>query len=123
MSLHQQNIGHIGEDLATDFLRQKGYRIVERNYYCHWGEIDLIAEHDGILVFIEVKTRTGDSKGKPYEAVDFRKIKHLKRPVEYYLLEKKASKRKCRFDVIAIILNPQLLAEDIQHYENVEIFR
>jgi putative endonuclease len=66
-------LGSKGEDLAVRFLEKKGYRILSRNFRTPVGEIDVIAEDRNTLVFIEVKTRTDDSFGHPFEAVTFRK--------------------------------------------------
>ena len=96
-----KTIGNKGEDLAADYLKRKGYRIVSRNFKTLFGEIDIIAEDRNTLVFVEVKTRTDDSFGHPFEAVHRRKQEKMKRVALSYL---KKNKRECpaRFDVLSI---------------------
>jgi len=103
-------LGARGEAMAEKYLQRVGYRILARNYRCRFGEIDLIAEEDGNLVFIEVKTRSGTGFGHPLEAVDRRKRGQLTRAARRYLEEIRATERFCRFDVVAICLGaePQL---------------
>lgn len=103
-------LGARGEAMAEQYLQRAGYRILARNYRCRFGEIDLIAEEGGNLVFIEVKTRSGSGFGHPLEAVDRRKRGQLTRAARRYLEENRATERFCRFDVVAISLagGPQL---------------
>jgi len=114
-----KKIGAIGEKLALTYLKNKGYRLLQKNFYCHWGEIDLIFKKEDRLIFVEVKTRIGDKKGKPYEAVNFYKIKDLKRAINYYLLKKKCFQSKLSLDVISITLNSDLSLKEIKHFEEV----
>ena len=79
--------GQIGENAAADVLRAKGYRILKQNYRCRYGEIDIIAERDGDVSFVEVKTRQSLKFGWPSEAVNEEKIKHIKRAARCYLNE------------------------------------
>ncbi len=94
-------LGIEGEELAVKFLKKKGYSIIARNYKTHVGEIDIIAKDSNIIVFIEVKTRTNDSFGYPFEAVDKRKREKLKNLALLYL-KKQAHEYPVRFDVISI---------------------
>lgn len=94
--------GARGEDLAAQYLRRKGYRIRERNFRCRQGEIDMIAEKAGILVFVEVKLRKSTAKGQPREAVDWRKQQRILGAAQYYLYSKKINDVPMRFDVIEI---------------------
>ena len=77
--------GKKGEDLACDFLKKKGYRILERNFRCKMGEIDIVAAGDGHLCFTEVKARTRTDYGMPRDAVDRRKQQKLLRTAQFYL--------------------------------------
>jgi putative endonuclease len=95
-------LGNFGEDIAVKILQSKGYKIVQRNYRCKLGELDIIAEKNDYLVFIEVKTRWTDKFGKPEEAVDKRKLAKLYRMVEYYLTKTKITNRKIRLEVVAL---------------------
>jgi putative endonuclease len=102
MSLLTKLLGKEGEDRAAQFLVQRGYRIIERNYRTKSGEIDLIALHEGVVVFVEVKTRTSDAFGAPELAVDFRKQQRMVKAALGYISYKKLHQIPCRFDVVAI---------------------
>ena len=116
---HNRDIGRKGETEAIKYLHAKGYQIIEQNLYTHWGEIDIIAKKDKKLSFIEVKTRTGQNKGKPYDSVTSTKIKHLMRPIRLYLLQNNYKDYKLSLDVISILLKDDLSVHTINHYENV----
>ena len=97
--------GARGELLAEQFLKKQGYRIVERNFRCKFGEIDLIGFKKGVLSFIEVKTRSSDAFGQPIDSVDKAKQRRLIRLANYYLYKKRAQPElPCQFDVVAIML-------------------
>src|SRR5579884_3743379 len=92
--------GQHAESAAERYLRRRGYRIVERNARSSYGELDLVAEHGNILVFVEVKARrTSAFGGAPY-AVDGRKRDRLIRLAANYLAQRKLKERLCRFDVV-----------------------
>ncbi|MBR3162647.1 MAG: YraN family protein [Clostridia bacterium] len=101
-------MGQFGEDVATRYLKQKGYKIVNRNFTCRQGEIDIIAEKQGYLVFIEVKTRSNLLYGKPAQAVDKTKIKHMYKVAKYYLHIQGLENRFVRFDVIEVYIEKGL---------------
>ncbi len=102
MSLLKKLLGREGEDLAARFLTKQGYRLLERNYRTRSGEIDLIALHDGAVVFVEVKTRTSDAFGAPELAVTSRKQQRMIKAALAYIKYKKLHQVPCRFDVVAI---------------------
>lgn len=102
-----QEIGKIGENLATKYLEKKNYIILERNYRCRQGEMDIIAKDNEEIIFIEVKTRTSINFGRPSEAVNYIKREHLQNIARYYLYIKKITKIPIRFDVIEIYLRKQ----------------
>ena len=79
-----RNIGQEGEDTATNYLVEKGYTILIRNFRTNFGEIDIIAQHNEHIVFIEVKYRSSLDYGPPYEAVNKHKLYKLRRMVDYY---------------------------------------
>jgi len=108
-------IGSKGEEIAVEFLKDRGYRIVARNYKTPIGEIDIIAEDRGTLVFIEVKTRSNNFFGYPFEAVDAKKQHKLKNLALLYL---KKQKRDCavRFDVLSIRISDD--KKDIEHIKD-----
>jgi putative endonuclease len=96
--------GHYGEDLAVQWLRKKGYEIVARNYRRRFGEVDIIARHNGYLVFIEVKTRSSNRFGLPVDALTARKQRQLIKIAEDYLLHHNCLDIPCRFDVLSVSL-------------------
>lgn len=101
--INKRQTGQEQENRAAVYLTERGYKILERNYRCRMGEIDLIAFHQGYLVFVEVKYRRGNRAGRPEEAVDFRKQKKISQTAAWYLKEKGLSlDTPCRFDVVAI---------------------
>ena len=109
--------GDEGEEMATGYLMEKGYEIVERNFQTRFGEIDIIARKDGILVFVEVKLKQGEEFGTPEEMYGFGKRQKVKRMAVMYL---KGEEVKCRIDMIAIVVDPNDRVERLTHYENVE---
>lgn len=103
MSAERQRLGKNGEDLAEKALLRQGYTIVDRNYRCRCGELDIIAKIGETLVFIEVKTRSSDRYGLPQEAVTPRKQRQIARTAQYYLAERGLGDCPCRFDVVSIV--------------------
>ena len=101
-SLGRRQLGGAGEDLAAAALKKQGYKILERNYTCTLGEIDLIARQGQTLVFIEVKTRRSERFGAPQDAVSPAKQARLRRLADYYLKQKRLGQVPVRFDVVAI---------------------
>jgi putative endonuclease len=102
MSLFRKTLGQEGEDRAARFLAAQGYRILERNFRTPSGEIDLIALHEGMVVFVEVKTRTSNAFGAPELAVTPQKQRRMVRTALGYIKKKKLHQVPCRFDVVAI---------------------
>lgn len=97
--------GNYGEDIACEFLEKQGYEIIERNFKCKIGEIDIIAKDREEIIFVEVKTRNILQYGKPAEAVDKPKKKHIYRTAEYYMLIHNILDVFVRIDVIEVYLN------------------
>ncbi len=95
-------MGRAGERRAAAFLKDKGYKILERNFSCGFGEIDIIAKKGGLIVFLEVKTRTASDYGRGAESVNKEKINKIRRAAAYYLNKIKEPEACCRFDVIEI---------------------
>ncbi|MBI4517479.1 MAG: YraN family protein [Deltaproteobacteria bacterium] len=98
----RQLLGAEGERAAEQFLRRHHYRILQRNYRCAAGEIDLVALDRTTVVFVEVKTRTQESFGNPLEAVDQRKQRQMVRAARYFLSEHRLHERAVRFDVVGV---------------------
>ena len=96
--------GRQGEDLAVEFLLKEGYEILERNWYFRHNEVDILAKDHDTLVVIEVKTRSGNSYGEPYTAVDFRKQQYLIFAAERYIFSNNFDV-EVRFDIVSIIID------------------
>jgi len=109
--------GDFGESLALKFLAAKGYRLIERNWCIRGGEIDLILQKNGILVFAEIKTRHGTEFGHPAESIGTRKKIKLLRAIRTYLKEKEV-KMRWRCDLIAIQFTSGHQAK-VWHYKNI----
>lgn len=101
--MYQKHItGKIGENVATQYLFNKGYQIIEKNFYCKQGEIDIIAKDKEEIVFIEVKTRTNKNYGRPIDAITSYKKKHIIKSTEYYLFKNRLENMPIRIDVIEV---------------------
>ena len=98
--------GKTGEGIASGFLTQNGYQILDVNYRCPIGEIDIVAREKGELVFVEVKTRKSSALGYPEQAVGTAKQKKMSQLALWYLRDKKVGDAPVRFDVVAILLLP-----------------
>ncbi len=106
-----QTLGILGEELAFQFLKRKGYKILLRNYESPLGEIDLIAKEKGALVFVEVKTRSSDAMGLPFESVTATKRHQILKSAQYYLKHYGIHDVPCRFDVVSVLLSEEGTAE------------
>ena len=114
--LNTRKKGQMGEDIAVKYLQENGYEIIERNkHFSRACEIDIIAYKNDTLIFIEVKTRTTNSFGIPFEAITKTKYQHIKTGVYTYLKDNPEYK-KYRIDAISIILKPELT---IEHLKNI----
>jgi putative endonuclease len=113
-----QGLGRTGERLATAELVKRGYRILESNFRCRYGEIDIIAETTEDLVFVEVKTRRGVAYGRPEDAVNVRKQRKIIQVACYYLDLYACSERSWRVDVVAVQMSLSGRLEEIRVYEH-----
>ena len=113
---HNQLIGKWGEKASADYLLEKGYTILENNIRTPYGEIDIIASLDGLIVFVEVKARTTHTFGMPEEALTPRKLKHMQASAEYYASEHEINTWQC--DAISVERIPGGTPRII-HFENV----
>ncbi|NLW55436.1 MAG: YraN family protein [Firmicutes bacterium] len=111
--MFRKTLGNYGELLARNILEEQGYQIIETHFQTRYGEIDLIAEHQGELVFIEVKTRVVTTFGSGLEAITRRKKRSLIRTALCYLQSKNYRDYPCRFDILALTLNQQ--GEHLRH--------
>jgi len=105
--MNRRETGTLGENIAADHLLQHGYIIRERNFRTREGEIDIIAEKDGTLVFVEVRTKTSKQFGTAEESITERKKKRLTALAEAYLSDCAEQPASCRIDIIAIQLDTQ----------------
>lgn len=95
--------GRDGEDRVAEWYERAGGKVLERNWRCPSGEIDLVVSLGAVIVFCEVKTRSSSRYGSPFEAVDHRRVKRLRSAAMQYLRSKKLSRGGIRFDVAAVI--------------------
>jgi putative endonuclease len=105
--MEKKELGKKGEELALRFLKKRGYRIIEKNYVCKMGEMDIIAKEKDTFVFVEVKTRTSTTFGPPQLAVNPKKQMQLSKVALNFLKEKGLGDVKARFDVVAILFGPK----------------
>lgn len=110
--VNKRQIGAQKESMAADFLRKQGYEILEMNYRCRVGEIDIIAKHHETYVFVEVKYRSTNRLGMPVEAVDAHKQNTIRKVCGWYLAKKGLNDVPIRFDIVGI------LGEEILLYVN-----
>lgn len=116
--LKTKTIGNFGENEAEKFLRKNGYKILERNYTTKLGEIDIIAQKDNYICFVEVKTRSNENYGTPRDAVNYHKQKKIISVANYYMLTKNKD-MFLRFDVIEVVVNKdKTRVEKIEHIED-----
>ena len=109
-------LGSDGEDIACRHLEAHDYEVLERNYRCERGEIDIVAARSGTIVFCEVKTRRTDRWGEPSEAVNFTKRARIRRLGARWLAERGARPRSVRFDVISLVVDDT--GTRLQHHED-----
>lgn len=103
MKINKRTIGSEWEEVACEYLKKANYKILERNFRCRSGEIDIIALDGDYIVFIEVKYRKNNAYGYPRESVNYYKQRHISQVASYYLLIKNAFHKNCRFDVVEIM--------------------
>ena len=103
----RQRLGRLGEELARRHLEADGHAILETNYRTRSGEIDLISQKDGVLVFVEVRTRRGGAYGSPEESLTPRKRSRMIACAQEYIEATQSESREWRIDVIAVELDPQ----------------
>jgi putative endonuclease len=103
VKLMKKALGQKGEALAMEILKQSGYKIIEKNFICKIGEIDIIALDKETLAFIEVRSRKETTYGIPLETVTYPKQRKIRQVAQYYLVKNKLEDNYCRFDVVSII--------------------
>lgn len=115
---HRKELGFKGEDIASNFLKKKGYKIIQRNYKCKYGEIDIIAEQNKVIAFIEVRTVQSENFGIPQDFITNIKTDHISKSALNYIKKENLFEHSCRFDFIAITFSHTLSEPKIEHIEN-----
>jgi len=110
--------GRQGEEMIVQHLVEKGCSILDRNVRYKTGEIDIIADDDGVLCFVEVRTREDTELGHPAETVTGQKKNRIRRAAQMYLMKNRIDDRAMRFDVATIIWNPRPDEEMLEYFEN-----
>jgi len=110
-----REVGQLVERSVVKYLQDNGFDILDMNWTCRWGEIDIVAKEGETLVFVEVKYRSSDKFGFPTDSVTYRKKKALLRAIRYYLLNNKTNVEGWRFDVVSVLGNK------LSHYKSVSI--
>ena len=118
MTTAKKSLGNWGEELAVNYLLENGYSIVARNYHTKHGELDIIAQKDDVIYFVEVKTRSTNTFGFPEEAVTSRKRSHMMMAAESFFEKHSSDFETWQFDIIAILKRTGQEAE-IVHLQNV----
>lgn len=112
--INTRDKGNTGEEIAVKYLRDKGYEIVERNFTTNVGEIDIIAAHEGYLVFVEVKLRLNDKYGYAADAVGYAKRRKISEVAAQYIKKYRLFGQAVRFDVVEVYTEDRR----VEHIEN-----
>jgi putative endonuclease len=112
--------GRLGESIAQDYLKKKGYKIIDVNYKTKFAEIDLITQFKGILVFVEVRARVGDDFGIPEQSLIRKKVNKVIKNAQMYMKYKGYTGRY-RIDAVCIVLDKNKKLLRLNHYENITI--
>ena len=113
----KKEMGNLGEEIASKYVNENGYQILERNFYTRHGELDIIAKQNDEIAFIEVKTRSNHSYGNPREAVTPIKQKHMYQAAKYYLYKTKQENAFTRFDVVEVYVSKEKIK--INHIKQI----
>jgi putative endonuclease len=116
--MKRRETGILGEKLARDYLKKQGYRILETNYNCPHGEIDIVAKQKDTVAFIEVRTKTGSQFGTPEESITRTKKGRMKASALHYLQTHDNLPQSWRIDVVAVELTPAGTISRIEIIEN-----
>jgi len=110
--------GNLGEGIARDYLREKGFKILESQYFARVGEIDIVAERAGRLHFVEVKARSSHKFGYPEEALTATKSERVRKAVGIYLLKNRIAHQNYQIDLVTIEFNWDNHKAKVQHIQN-----
>lgn len=114
--------GKQGEDIASDYLKKQGYKIIERNFKKRYGEIDIVAIDKDVLVFVEVKTRSSNQFGSPLESITPWKLKSVIKTAQYYKLTHKNLPDSLRIDAVSIKLSQEGSVNELELVKNISDF-
>lgn len=115
--LNRAEVGRLGEKIAAEFLKNRGFKILARNWKTpRWGELDLVARDGETLVIVEVKTRSSDDFSQPFEAVNHFKLKSIVRAGQMFKLQNPQTPEALRVDVVSIVLKSD---PEIKHFRSV----
>lgn len=117
--LDNSSVGKLGEGLAKKYYKDLGYKIIETNARKRFGEIDIVAQSNGKIIFCEVKTRSSDRFGSAVESLTYTKKKRILRMIRYYCLKNKIPEENIRADFIAIQINGDTV--ELKHFQNIEL--
>jgi putative endonuclease len=117
--LTRKQLGALGEQFALEHIRQLNYRILDKNWRCRTGEIDLIAMDGNLLVFIEVRTRSGiRTFGTPQESINAKKQQQVTETAQFYTLRHQMINRQLRFDVVSVLTDKTGDLLSLEHLQN-----
>jgi len=117
--MEKKERGNVGEALAEKYLKEKGYKILDRNFFSYCGEIDIVALDGDVVVFVEVKTRSSNAFGSPIEAITPTKQSNMTKTARYFLQKNNLFDRvQTRFDGISIMCS-NVLDYEIEHIKNI----
>jgi len=119
MSKDRQKLGKLGEKIAAEFLKERGYQIIDQNYRTRGGEIDIVAKEGETIVFVEVKTRISAEFGYPEEAIDGRKQHKLAMTAEHYLAAHRLYEVDYRIDAVGIEMERDGRLINLRHEKDV----
>ena len=119
----KSEFGNWAENHVAQYLQSKGYEVIENNYRKPWGEVDIVAKKEGILIFVEVKASKDDITGfEPENRVSPEKLRRLMRAIQTYLASKKYSpEQNWQIDIVALTLNQDRGVAKIKHFKNIEV--
>jgi putative endonuclease len=120
--MDRKDLGVRGEEFAVDFLKRNGFKILARNFRASpYGEIDIVAQDRGQIVFVEVKSKTSDKCGLPEEEFNFFKKIRLRRAIQNYFWAQKIETDNWRVDLVAIDFSKDINQPEIRHYEGLDL--
>jgi putative endonuclease len=114
------DVGRIGENAAADYLKKKGYKIIERNHRTRWFEIDIVAFKKNKLIFVEVRAKNGTEFGSPEDTIDYKKLGKIIKAAQGYIAFRAPRVEMYQIDAVCVVLDGSEI-ERISHYENITL--